>query len=120
MFFIDNCILYYNLTQTLYIYGISFDFLIYLELKGFTIFIFNVIYSLLVSYLLRYIAVRCWYNSDFCYILPNYNEGNIRYCYVLFPFQILNGPESIYHQSWDLINYYYRNTKFIDITKRFK
>ena len=120
MFFIDNCILYYNLLQTFYLYGLSFNFLIYLELKGFIIFIFNAIYSLSIGYLLKYVAVRCWYNSDFCYILPNYNKGTIRYCYVLFPFQMLSGPESIYHQGWDLINYYYRNTKFINIVKRFK
>lgn len=108
MFFIDNCILYYGLLQTFYIYGVSFNFLIYLELKSCSIFIFNVLYSLGVGYLLKHISYRCWMNSDFCYTLLNRKKNTITLCHVLFPFQMFAGINSSYYQSIDLITGYWQ------------
>ena len=59
MFLIDNCILYNNLLKTFYVYGISLNFLLYLELKGVIIVIFNFCYSLLISYFLKHLSFRC-------------------------------------------------------------
>ena len=110
MFIYDNFILYTNIIEKYRIYGISFDFLLHLELKAFSIFIFNMIYSLIIGYLLKHLSFRCFVNSDFSYQFVKNNT--VQYCYVLFPFKMFGFTDSIYYRSVDIIKaYMFRNYK---------